>query len=108
MAKIRIIDVPPGEAPKEIRMQWVGVEIPLLTEQNTEGLVSGVPGGEPDHQNLGGYRVSPDEAIFALRKKDVMAAIVAADWWSDWRRNNPMGKMCEAFIFAKNVCELVK
>jgi hypothetical protein len=33
MKKIRIIAAPPGFAPEKIRQSWIGVEIPLPSEE---------------------------------------------------------------------------
>lgn len=105
--RIKIMAVPPGEAPEKVRKEWVGVEIPLLYEQNPKGFCSGVMGGKPDSQNIGGYRVDVEEAIDALRKKNTFAAEIAANWWSQWRKNTRMGKMSVALIFDKNVCAVI-
>lgn len=107
MPKIRIIAVPPGQAPKMIREQWVGAVIPLLEEQRIVGLQTGVLGGEQDSQNVGGYRVDTDEAICALAEKNTPDAKSAAYWWIDWRENTRSGRDSLALVFDKNVCKLI-
>lgn len=90
MKKIRIVAVPPGFAPKEIRQQWVGVEIPLSGEDPTGGIWVGTG-------NENGYVVSADDAISALRNagKDD-----AADFWEGLRGT--------ALRFNKQVCEPIE
>lgn len=107
MAKIRIIEVPPGQAPLEVRKQWMGVEIPLYPKQNAAGFEFGVLGGEPDPRNMAGYKVDVDEAICALTEKNTAESSIAAKWWIDWRENTLSGRMANAFTFAKEVCELI-
>ena len=45
MASIRIVDVPPGEAPAAIRQAWVGLELPLLRKRPGRYLAAGVLSG---------------------------------------------------------------
>ncbi|MCX6787527.1 MAG: hypothetical protein NTY93_03365 [Candidatus Kaiserbacteria bacterium] len=108
MLKIRIIAVPPGQAPEDVRKQWVGVEIPLLPNQDfRKGFVTrGVLEGKPDRQNMDGYHVNTDAAICALKAKNTKDAEMAVKWWDDWRKS-PLGRTCYALVFAKEVCELV-
>lgn len=100
--RIRIVTTPPGEAPEEIRKQWVGAEIPILNKQSSECFPVGVLEGDPDSPDLDGYVVRTDEAIRALRGRDE-----AELWWSDWRQNHPVGTTSDVLIFAKDVCELI-
>ena len=107
MPKIRIISVPPGQAPEEVRRQWVGVEISLLPESNAAVFSSSVLGGDPDSRNVNGYLVEIDEAIQALGNKKTMDATRAVKWWTDWRKNTSIGMYSHFFSFSKDVCELV-
>jgi len=108
MPRIRIIAVPPGQAPAEVRKEWVGAVIPLLPEQDLAGIEMGVLGGEPDPQNVGGYRVDTDEAICSITERNTPGAKRAAAWWIDWRENTWNGRTCCALIFSKDVCELIE
>ncbi|MFA5942230.1 MAG: hypothetical protein WC798_00955 [Candidatus Paceibacterota bacterium] len=99
--------MPPGQAPEEVRREWIGAVMPLLSKQNTLGFESGVLGGEPDIRNIGGYRVDPDEAICALVEKNTKASNAAAQWWIHWRENTPWGQCCNALVFNKEVCEVI-
>jgi len=105
--RIRIIAVPPGQAPEEVRKQWIGVEIPLSIEQDAAGFDFGVFGGKPDPRNMTGYKVDIDEAICALTEKNTAESSMATKWWIDWRENTLSGRMADAFTFAKEVCELI-
>src|SRR5580704_4538322 len=40
--KLRIIAVPPGEAPLWVREKWVGLELPVAQRQSRKFLTSGV------------------------------------------------------------------
>lgn len=73
MAKIKIIATPPGFAPEEIRDQWVGVEIPLPTEEQiAEDPPSGVGIG---NQNQGGFLVLTSDAIKSLQNAGKNTAV---------------------------------
>ncbi len=94
MSKIKIISTPPGFAPEEIRKQWIGIEMPILgiEDPKTAGNIrTGV-------ENLGGYEVSPKEAIEALKKAGKHEA---AEFWAPYA-NAPK------FVFKKDVCELIE
>jgi hypothetical protein len=74
-ARVRIVAVPPGEAPQHIRRAWVGLELPVTQGQPGQGVVgvlSQRPGGSCD-----GYAVDGVEAVrlLAAEKPD------AAAWW---------------------------
>ena len=92
--RIRIISTPPGSvAPEEIRKQWVGIEIPVLPEEEPRGsLWTG-------KQNAGGHVVNIGDAIAALRTagKDQ-----AADFWEEVR-----GHIGSKLRFKKECCEVV-
>lgn len=94
---IRIIATPPGQAPDHIRMQWVGVVIPLANN-DAVGIQVGVRGGAPE--NGDGYKVNSRDAVECLRKKSPEAA----DWWDN---NFPVDR-AQSFVFRKDVCELVE
>jgi hypothetical protein len=76
--RVRIVDVPPGEAPDYVRRAWVGLELPLAPGQKgpchmaTEGVMSGQEDGETD-----GYLVLGSEAVTLLAAHDAEAAL----WW---------------------------
>lgn len=104
--RIKIISIPPGEAPFKIREQWVGVEIPLITPIDPNvgpmprrGMQVGVKGGPPDPQNIGGYEVSGAIAIDCLRE----IAPDAASWWEEC-----VPSVLHAdLVFSRNCCELL-
>lgn len=95
MDKIRITKAPPGFAAPEIREQWVGVDIPLPSEEEiAEDPPTDISIGTA---NAGGYLVLKDKAIEALRlsgKND------AADFWASL----PIGRYLR---FKKECCELI-
>lgn len=77
MPSIKIIAVPPGFAPLDIRKEWVGVEIPLPAS------VDDPPGNlRTGTANIGGYTVRKPDAIEALRKAGKEEA---AKWWASSR-----------------------
>jgi hypothetical protein len=63
--RIKIIAVPPGFAPPEIRERWVGVEIPTPTDDELRANRPSSAG--IGHENEGGYLVRRESAIQALR-----------------------------------------
>ncbi len=97
MSSIKIIAVPPGSlAPYSIRKQWVGLQIPLVTdEQLRQNPLSGFRQG---NQNSGGYLVLRSEAIAAL---EAAGHLFEAGYWE--------GVTAGAYLqFKKDVCELVE
>ncbi len=92
MAKIKIIAVPPGFAPEEIRKQWLDIEIPLAQNPIPEGKEVARIGND----NTGGYQVKGVDAVQALKDagKDE-----AANFWKTFSSGN--------FTFKKEVCEII-
>ena len=96
MTQIRIIAVPPGQAPEWVRKKWVGLILPI-SEAAPTGEQRGVLGGKPE--NLGGYRVVLEEAMKILREKNPEAA----EWWKTNTSFPPGSKL----VFKKDVCKLL-
>lgn len=94
MSKIKIISTPPGFAPEEIRKQWVGIEIPIMGIENPKTAGNIRTGTE----NLGGYEVSPKEAVDALKKAGKDEAV---EFWTPYTS-------APKFVFKKEVCELIE
>jgi hypothetical protein len=82
ISRIRIIGVPDGEAPFEIRKQWVGLELP--TAPGRSGVYQTRQIGLFDRAELPGsvigYPVLASDALGALERKSVQAAA----WWRNW------------------------
>lgn len=97
MKKIRIVDVPPGDAPEWVRKEWVGLELPVATAAPEDSLQIGVLGGEP--QNLGGYPVESKIAVEILSKKSPEAA----QWWKE----NFSFTLMPWLVFKKEVCKVI-
>jgi hypothetical protein len=113
--QIRIVDIPPGEAPVEVRRAWIGITLPLAPGANGPKRVLGVgvlsgPRGVLStilHIILGrahriaGYSV---EARVAFKKLEAHAPEAAA-WW---RLNTPhLEEGNYTLVFHHDVCELV-
>lgn len=111
-AYIRIVAVPPGEAPEEVRCAWVGVRIPLpmfharpkawrsagvLTGPRTlAARLAALWSGRLTRSS--GYAVSAVAAIAALEAVHPDAA----QWW---REHAPhVLKPGKAFVFAAEAC----
>lgn len=99
-ARVRIIALPPGEAPDWVRAYWVGLELPLVI-----GQVCAVAG--PAQQVLsrapvmvaGGYAVDGKAAVEILE-----SANIAAGHW--WRTNAPdVLAPGSQIVFPAYVCE---
>ncbi|MEK7510897.1 MAG: hypothetical protein AAB582_01515 [Patescibacteria group bacterium] len=94
MSSIKIIEVPPGFAPYYIRQSWVGIAIPLATEEEVRvNPIIGKIGSEND----GGYIVLREKAVAALR---TAGRDHAAKYWEGL----PLGMYLQ---FKRNVCALV-
>jgi hypothetical protein len=111
---IRIIAIPPGEAPLWVREKWVGLELPLadgdsVVQVFTSGVLSG-----PRNRFLAiiwgllgrlkvqsGYPVYVKEALGILEQ----TAPEAAMWW---RENVPgLQKPKRKLLFASSVCQVI-
>jgi len=80
--KVRIVLMPPGFAPEEIRQQWVGVEIPLIDQDEADALQDN-PNWDASEQ-YGGSIVSTSDAIAALREA---GREEAAQYWEEVQKN---------------------
>ena len=91
MKKIKIIATPPGFAPEHIRVQWIGIQIPLTTPIPQDQVVAKI-----GNDNTDGYEVKGIDAVQALKdaKKNQ-----AAEFWEPYSSGN--------FKFKKEVCELI-
>jgi hypothetical protein len=113
---IRVIAIPPGEAPLWVREKWVGLELPLADAKNTaqEAFTSGVLSAGPRNRFLAiiwgllgrlkvqsGYPVYVKEALAILER----TAPDAAMWWRENvpRLQGPKRK----FLFASSVCQVI-
>ena len=114
MMKIRIKDVPPGEAPEEVRAAWIGLVLPVANGSRRTYLAAGVVTGPKNFLAtclallLGriaredGYAVESHCAVKLLSEH----APSAAAWW---RANAPhMTRAGRLFVFAAKVCEEVE
>jgi len=113
MPKVRVVSVPPGEAPLQVRDAWVGVEMPYnpfmtyiaaaasAVGLRNSGVLSGKEVGEED-PNEGGYAVCAGDAIAALRQH---GRTEAAAWWEQ----HGFGRDPTDFlIFGQQFCEVVE
>lgn len=71
----RVISCPPGEAPENVREAWVGLVLPV--EGLHEDLVYGVLSDQVSNSICKGYRVTWNDAMTALGRKNVSARA----WW---------------------------
>ena len=113
--RLRIVAIPPGEAPAWVREKWVGLELPLAQSSSgaftwrSAGVLTGPRGfaaraagllrGELREQR--GFVVNVIQAIAALER----ASPEAARWW---RTNAPhLMKPSRHFVFPEAVGQLV-
>jgi hypothetical protein len=110
---IRIIDVPPGEAPEWVRQAWVGLELPLVRGEdgprymNSHGVLSGRGNWFVRlwRQLTGAADPKPQYAVRVIDAMDVLddANPEAAAWWHE---NTPhLIRPQAVFGFAPEVCE---
>ena len=97
--RVRIIDMPEGEAPDHIRRAWIGLELPLARgergprRQQAHGVLTGEDGPAE------GYVVDAGEALSVLESSNPQAA----QWW---RVHAPhVTARGYQFIFSAEVCE---
>lgn len=97
MKGIEIISTPPGFAPEGIRVDWVGVQIPLATEREiAENPPSGMGIGSA---NQGGFMVLASKATEALKKAGHRRASLF------WEEKIPGSSY---LVFRREVCKEVE
>lgn len=102
--RVRIVAVPPGEAPQWVREQWVGLELPLAQSSavarswRAAGVLTGSSGAGSRRE---GYVVNVREAVAILEG----ASPEAAQWW----RVNAAHMMTPArcFVFPAQACAVL-
>jgi len=112
---IRVVRVPPGEAPLWVREKWVGLELPLARGESgprhvlTSGVVSG-----PRNRFAALWRALlgrlPDKAGYAVYVIDALAVLerTAPDAVEWWRTNSPhLVNRKRKFLFQQAACEMV-
>jgi hypothetical protein len=87
-AQIEIITAPPGSAPQELRADWVGVRIPLASEEEVRQFHALQPSRRKRARdpNAGGYLVLRATAVAALHRAGKPAA---ATFWSSAEPDDP-------------------
>jgi len=99
--RVRVFDIPPGEAPDWVRRAWVGVELPTQNRMPKPIEVIQMSTGEPAGEWVG-YAVSGIAALAAVAAVNARAA----EWW---RSNLPAITTPDyKLIFPANVCERLK
>jgi hypothetical protein len=96
---VRIVALPPGEAPEEVRRAWIGLELPVTSvpggsRQGVVGVLSHRPAGHCD-----GYAVEGADAVRILAGK----APEAAAWWCRHAHHVLTGGY--QLVFPAEVCE---
>jgi len=94
---VEIIEVPPGFAPQEIREQWKKLVLPVVTDEEVSANPSDTRYGV-DVANVGGFTVSRDKAIAALKKGGKNEAAL---YWTGF----PFGRYLQ---FRRDVCRVIK
>ena len=102
--KIRILTIPPGQAPLSVRMAWSGSTCPSIPGASAAS--SGWPparsprlAGGGSASLKAGYAVNALEAVNLLQAKDP----VAAAWWREHCAHLLDGK--RSFLFPSAGCE---
>ena len=114
-SRVRIVAVPPGEAPQWVREKWVGLELPLAqsaqaTAWPAAGVLTGPRGFLATARLLlrgrlperSGFVVNVLEAVAVLER----ASPEAARWWRDNAAH--LMKPARCFLFPEDVCALVE
>jgi hypothetical protein len=97
---VRIVKTPAGEAPEEVREQWVGLILPCPEgEEPTHSIGHGVMSGAVSERL--GYTVPAVIAIDILAMKDPRAA----NWWVSC---TPYYTATAEFTFRAEECEVVR
>ncbi|MEO6929660.1 MAG: hypothetical protein ABI190_10890 [Casimicrobiaceae bacterium] len=112
--RIRIIGVPPGEAPLPIREAWVGLELPLASDKPRRYLESGVLSGPRSrwqtliHALTFRLKVHTAYVVPSLGAIEILEKSRPAEarWWHD---NVP--RACRPkrnFLFATQCCQRIR
>ncbi len=96
--RIRIVSVPSGEAPLEVRKAWVGLELPIK-EAYPHMQVTDVVSGKPRTLDIG-YVVDFMKAMQILAAHDVAAHL----WWFQRAGDDPENR---TLVFDDACCILV-
>ncbi|MCI0680791.1 MAG: hypothetical protein L0Y71_01695 [Gemmataceae bacterium] len=99
-AIVRIVAMPPGEAPETVRQAWIGLELPLIEDQTqTEYVVAQQVLSHQPVTAPAGYAVEGKTAVEILES----AAPEAAAWW----RQNAPEALTPGYqlIFPAEVCD---
>jgi hypothetical protein len=100
---IRIVSLPPGEAPFAIRLAWVGLELPLAGGQSrAETLSASGVLSEESVEATPAYAVEGSVAVQRLN----LVSPEAAAWW----RENAPHVLAPGYllVFPADVCELLQ
>ena len=115
MACIRIIYVPPGEAPEWVREEWVGLVLPLPEGPmgrrrrwyGVSGVLTGPKGCLPSLLQwlMGRAETAEGYAVEALRAVEILSmdSPEAAAWWHQHVPH--LMKPGRLFVFHAEVCE---
>jgi len=110
--RIRIVAVPPGEAPQWVREQWVGCELPLVGRMGggtfkTIGVLKVSSYWAYFRESFFGKTEMVDgymvDAAAAVRVLEMKSPEAAAWWWEHAPYLTRRGR----FIFHKEACALV-
>lgn len=95
MTRIKILITPASFAPRHIRRDWVGIVLPLATEEELSSNPVSVMALRK--QNVGQFIVLLSKAVYALRQA---GRDTAADYWEAQIKG-------EYIVFHEKVCERV-
>lgn len=99
--RIEIISTPSGQAPLEVRKNWVGCQF-IARKNLAKGIQMGIFGGQIDRQNLNGYEVDTDHAIEVLEQKNPESA----QWWKNWQ--DSLTLVPGYLVFGKEFCKVIE
>jgi hypothetical protein len=112
LGMVRIVAVPPGEAPDWVRQKWVGLELPVHSRPRPFrgfGVLTGprtflrslwaILSGQGE--TIFGYAIDAAAALAALQR----SSPEAAQWWRDNAPRHMQPGRC--LLFHATVCELL-
>ncbi len=100
MPRIRIIAIPPDQAPEDIRKGWIGCEFSAESpDEPFPGARCGIREGSP--QNVRGYIVNATTAFDELRRHSKHSY----DWWEI--NGFVMFFAGKSLVFPEDVCQVI-